>query len=334
MFLLSNPLILVLVSSFTVCSFQFRTLKIFTTTSLPKIFTTAIYFSALNLNVETDFREKINSYRKSNSAKKLLQEVKHLAVSGDVNQNMTLLSFRTLQRMNRSDLCIDMIPIWLQITENISSVDLDIDCAMSMIRSMCRMGKLDLAEAISTRFGVIVDSRISIENFGAQDRVVVDASKRALPELALGYTMIGKYERALYLLELLNLSSITIDLETSKQILKFVLKESSLYNARKFLNALVQIDGLQDIESIQLLTNTYMRSIEFVKGCVSMDGLPPHRPDCTEAAFIGRSNVGKSSLINMICNRKGLAYTSKTPGRCVYFCGWFGRFFLCKQFIF
>ena len=34
-----------------------------------------------------------------------------------------------------------------------------------------------------------------------------------------------------------------------------------------------------------------------------------------ELAFIGRSNVGKSSLINMLCNRKGLAHTSATPGK-------------------
>ena len=34
-----------------------------------------------------------------------------------------------------------------------------------------------------------------------------------------------------------------------------------------------------------------------------------------EFAFIGRSNVGKSSLINMLCNHKGLAKTSATPGK-------------------
>ena len=34
-----------------------------------------------------------------------------------------------------------------------------------------------------------------------------------------------------------------------------------------------------------------------------------------EFAFIGRSNVGKSSLINMLCGRKGLAHTSSTPGK-------------------
>lgn len=38
-------------------------------------------------------------------------------------------------------------------------------------------------------------------------------------------------------------------------------------------------------------------------------------PDKHEFAFIGRSNVGKSSLINMLCNRKGLAKTSSVPGK-------------------
>ena len=37
-----------------------------------------------------------------------------------------------------------------------------------------------------------------------------------------------------------------------------------------------------------------------------------------EYAFIGRSNVGKSSLINMLCNHKGLAKTSATPGKTLY----------------
>jgi len=40
----------------------------------------------------------------------------------------------------------------------------------------------------------------------------------------------------------------------------------------------------------------------------------PHQTQ-PEFAFIGRSNVGKSSLINMLCERKGLAKTSSTPGK-------------------
>ena len=53
--------------------------------------------------------------------------------------------------------------------------------------------------------------------------------------------------------------------------------------------------------------------VDFVKGVVAMSGLPA--PDRLEVCFAGRSNVGKSSLINARTGRKNLARASNTPGR-------------------
>lgn len=53
--------------------------------------------------------------------------------------------------------------------------------------------------------------------------------------------------------------------------------------------------------------------IEFIWAAAKIDGLPPIGP--VEIAFAGRSNVGKSSLINALTGRNALARTSHTPGR-------------------
>ena len=56
-----------------------------------------------------------------------------------------------------------------------------------------------------------------------------------------------------------------------------------------------------------------IRSAKFICSAVTPEHHPP--ADLPEVAFSGRSNVGKSSLINKILNRKKLVRTSKTPGR-------------------
>jgi GTP-binding protein len=52
---------------------------------------------------------------------------------------------------------------------------------------------------------------------------------------------------------------------------------------------------------------------QFVKSSTNIQQLPP--PNYPEYGFVGRSNVGKSSWINALCNRKSLAKTSSTPGK-------------------
>lgn len=66
-------------------------------------------------------------------------------------------------------------------------------------------------------------------------------------------------------------------------------------------------------QQITLANSLFAGSCEFVLGVAKLEQLP--LTEMPEVALAGRSNVGKSSLINAITNKRGLAKTSNTPGR-------------------
>jgi GTP-binding protein len=68
-----------------------------------------------------------------------------------------------------------------------------------------------------------------------------------------------------------------------------------------------------DPDLVEAARKVFAGPIAFLKSAPSLVHLPD--PDVPEIAFAGRSNVGKSSLLNALTNRNGLARTSNTPGR-------------------
>jgi len=73
------------------------------------------------------------------------------------------------------------------------------------------------------------------------------------------------------------------------------------------------IAEIRDDAEAELGRKLFSGPVDFLKGVVAMEGLP--EADRVEVCFAGRSNVGKSSVINAITNRKALARASNTPGR-------------------
>ena len=68
-----------------------------------------------------------------------------------------------------------------------------------------------------------------------------------------------------------------------------------------------------DEDAIEAGRKLFAQACDFVAGAATPDRLPP--AGTVEVAFAGRSNVGKSSLINALTGHKALARTSRTPGR-------------------
>jgi GTP-binding protein len=68
-----------------------------------------------------------------------------------------------------------------------------------------------------------------------------------------------------------------------------------------------------DQELAERARKLFAGPVEFLKSAPGLEFLP--EAEAPEVAFAGRSNVGKSSLLNALTNRKGLARTSNTPGR-------------------
>ena len=121
--------------------------------------------------------------------------------------------------------------------------------------------------------------------------------------------------------------SMGVSIDVANSLLRTAAKGKDLPTLLETLETVGAIGCPANDETFEIVANAAVQSVEFVTGAVSIDTLPPmtiagegggqgaSSVPMPEVAFVGRSNVGKSSLVNMVCNRRAMAYTSKTPGK-------------------
>mmetsp|Transcript_53592 Transcript_53592/g.86755 ORF Transcript_53592/g.86755 Transcript_53592/m.86755 type:complete len:529 (+) Transcript_53592:272-1858(+) len=145
----------------------------------------------------------------------------------------------------------------------------------------------------------------------------LDSITRVYAAVVVGLLREGKLKKAKESLAVFKTLSQSLSLGMYKSIMREFARVQSLQGVLEVLEVMRHWKITADAEALELVANVAVHDVQFVKGAVSMETLPEPISgfEVPEACFAGRSNVGKSSLVNMICNRKKLAFTSKTPGK-------------------
>jgi hypothetical protein len=213
---------------------------------------------------QNSFAQSVKNFKKINAPKKIFNLIIDGCERKELSQRDILFGFRTLWQMNRTDLCVDMFPYIERRVD--SSFRLNDDVVIAMMRSFSSISRPDLLEA-TVQLGTELDSPVSDCDLTCTSTVLV--------EFVAALAQSGDIERAIQLLNALLFRKSVVDIEMSKRIMSSVLKRGKFDNIRTSLLRLLLLGGLDDNDSIQLFSNSFMKNVTFIKGAISMDTLPP-----------------------------------------------------------
>lgn len=232
---------------------------------------------------------------------------------------------RALLKMRRIELAMDLY----ERHAHELSLDVDTRSAVTLFLALCRTRRLDEAMELFHRLEA---SHPTPEDAAWDGRADAGASADAgadaapdeplwhargsvmLPSLILAYLGQSDVSRASQLARRLGEHAACIpEAHVMTKLVREFGKSRSLRGVYACLDAQAAAAQDADADGLQAMVDAIVRDCRFVKGGVSMATLPT--APLPEVAFVGRSNVGKSSMVNMILGRRALAYTSKTPGK-------------------
>ena len=231
---------------------------------------------------------------------------------------------RTLLKLQRVDLALELQRVHGEKEPP------DVRSATALLGALCRKREWDEAAALVVRWeGVTAGGQEQTGEATLRQAVC----RTMVPTLALSHLRHGDVAGALPWLRRLASAVTTAapPVETLTELIRACGKARCLPGVYLCLDCLARAvpareasaegeekrgadaPAAAESELMQALANALVHDVSFVTGGVSMATLP--QSELLEAAFVGRSNVGKSSLVNMLLGRRGVAYTSKTPGK-------------------
>ena len=237
------------------------------------------------------------------------------------------LVMRSLLRMRRVDLALELHQRHTRERPNLPETS----SACVLFLALCRTGQLEEASAMLEELvrahprPVVADgaaaaaSTVGWSEEEDEDEPMWHAVGASMvPALVAARLDAGDVEGALSLADTMlpdgGATLCTPPLHTLTRLVRAFGKARCMEGVYACLEAQLAAGLAADAESMQVLVDALVRSTRFVKGGVSMQTLPTDL-SVPEVAFIGRSNVGKSSMVNMVLGRRAIAYTSKTPGK-------------------
>jgi GTP-binding protein len=249
----------------------------------------------------------------------------HLDPDADVYR----VAVRCLLRASRANLAHDLYKLRVNARERRpQSLRSDVGLVASIIRAVIREGKTRKGDSCAVSFlcqelqnGCVVDPVLIVG-----DATETSAANKTSSLLSVASALIDNDKtkesavkdavRIVYIVKDLAFAAGTAaaaPVSDYNNVIRLLGKRRRVGSVFAIVDAMRASNVELNDETFEFLANAAVRQVDFVTGAVSMDTLP--EPLIAEVAFVGRSNVGKSSLVNMICNRKALAYVSGRPGK-------------------